>query len=237
MNINCICDSKKYIVVGIKDGKEIASCSRCGHWYIPEVSDEYDELYESGLYQNGYQVSIGHIPYKERYDHDYKIAKSRLDKLEEYCLDENLLDIGCSNGAFVHRAIEYGYRPIGIDLDKNTDNIEHCFCRTVEDIESKSKDVITMHDSIEHFTDMNFIFSELKRIIKPNGMIAIEVPNFSCVEFIEDGINWKHVRPLEHIHMMSVKDYFYMFDKYELYLVHISIPIQGKLLMLVWSNQ
>jgi len=231
MQIKCICGFPvtQTLCEGYKDNIKIVSCTRCGHWYIPEVPDDYDELYESGLYHNGYQVSIGHEPYNDRYNRDYHIAESRLVLLERYGCYGTLLDIGCSNGAFVHRAIEYGYDAIGIDLEKNTGSINNCLCGSTDIIESSSKDVITMYDSIEHFIDMDYIFSELVRILKPNSLLVIEAPNFSCQQFITEGIGWKHIRPLEHIHMMSMKDYLVMLRKYNFSNIDITFPIEGKI--------
>jgi SAM-dependent methyltransferase len=231
MNIGCICGSTSIhsLCRGHKDGIKIVSCIDCGHWYIPVISDDYNELYESGLYHNGYQKSIGHIPYKDRYDHDYDIAGLRLDTMGSCGVWGELLDIGCSNGAFVHRAREYGYNAVGIDLEKNTGNIDNCLCGSTEVIESNSKDVITMFDSIEHFADMDYIFSELTRILHHNRTLVIEAPDFSCQQFIDEGINWKHVRPLEHIHMLSMKDYLYMLKKYGFCDISVSFPVDGKL--------
>jgi len=229
MIIKCICGEDSWSYKGMKDGMVVAMCLRCGHWFIPEVSEDYNELYESGLYHNGYQKSIGHVPYKDRYDHDYSIAKSRLDNIEKFGCYGSLLDIGCSNGAFVHRANEYGYDAVGIDLEKDTGNIDNCICGSTEVIESSSKEVITMFDSIEHFVDMDHIFLEIVRILKPNGLLVIEAPDFSCQQFLDKGIHWKHVRPLEHIHMLSIKDYVYLLQKYGFDGIEISFPIEGKI--------
>jgi SAM-dependent methyltransferase len=234
--ISCICGTPytKSFSIGYKDDVKIVRCSVCNHWYIPKVADDYNKLYESGIYHNDYQVSIGHVPYKDRYDHDYEIAKLRLDNLSVYrqtgfVRDKDLLDIGCSNGAFVHRAREYGYKSMGIDLEKNTGDIEYCCSGTIDSVGSKTRDIITMFDSIEHFVDINHTFGELVRILKPNGLLAIEAPDFSCQQFLDEGINWKHVRPLEHIHMLSIKDYVYLLQKYGFGGIEISFPIEGKL--------
>jgi SAM-dependent methyltransferase len=229
MIINCICGCSKYTIIGNKDTIDIVSCVNCGHWYIPKVADNYNEMYESGLYHNSYQLSIGHVAYKDRYIHDYNIASNRLDKLKKYIKCGTILDIGCSNGAFVHHANEYGYNAIGIDINQYTSEISDCYCTTIDTIDSNTKSVITMHDSIEHFIDMDYILSNIHRILYDNGLLVIEAPNFSCPEFIKERINWKHVRPIEHIHMMSISDYIYVLEKHKLNIMEITYPITGKL--------
>jgi SAM-dependent methyltransferase len=48
-------------------------------------------------------------------------------------------------------------------------------------------DVIIIQDVIEHFTDINSFYSEIKRVLKPNGFVFVSTPNkFSIFNFFGD---------------------------------------------------
>lgn len=50
-----------------------------------------------------------------------------------------------------------------------------------------SFDLIIIQDVIEHLTDINLFYNEIKKILKPNGTIYLSTPNkFSVFNFISD---------------------------------------------------
>lgn len=172
-------------------------------------------MYIDGTYQTERQIEVGNTPYSKRYMRDYKIALDRLVLICEHRREGaaghrdngKLLDIGCSNGAFVHAAGIVGYFARGMDLYVRTGDIEHCFSKPMADFYGGQGyagiwDVVTMHDLVEHFVDPKAEIGHVHRILKPDGLAVIQTPDFGCVEFKEQAIKWKHVRPVEHLYMM-----------------------------------
>ncbi|MEO8231633.1 MAG: class I SAM-dependent methyltransferase [Ignavibacteriota bacterium] len=52
---------------------------------------------------------------------------------------------------------------------------------------NQSFDLIIIQDVIEHLTEVKDFYSEIKRVLKPNGMIYLSTPNkFSIFNFISD---------------------------------------------------
>lgn len=203
MIMNCICGNSEYFSVGHKDDRLIVRCINCGLWYIREVPDTYNWIYISDWYQNQHQVDIGHLPYKDRYWHDYEIAKIRLERILGFRKTGKLLDVGCSNGAFVHCAVAFGYDAYGLDLAKTTNLIERCWSGDIAHEPYDKWDIVTLHDVIEHFIDPKAEIAHLWRILKRKGLLVIQAPDFSCEDFKISSIEWKHIRPIEHIYMMQ----------------------------------
>jgi SAM-dependent methyltransferase len=203
MLMKCICGSYKYSPIGYKENHLVVKCTRCGLWYVRDVPDDYLTMYKGNCYHNNHQVNIGHVPYANRYWHDYNIAIARLDKIRTFRPEGRLLDAGCSNGAFVHCALSFGYDAFGIDIANSTNNIKRCHSGDIWQESEDSWEIVTLHDVVEHFLYPKMEIANLRRILRPGGLLVIQSPDFGCDDFIAQGLSWKHVRPIEHIYMMS----------------------------------
>ena len=100
---------------------------------------------------------------------------------------KTIADIGCGYGFLLRKIREENksIRLIGIDSDSKT--IEYLKKYNIEiypDVDSYTEDynknnadlIISSH-SIEHFTDPNHFFKIIKKVIKPNGKLFLELPN------------------------------------------------------------
>jgi hypothetical protein len=65
--------------------------------------------------------------------------------------------------------------------------------------------------------------------LRPYGLLVLETPDFGCEEFKMEGIYWKHVRPLEHIHMLNSKVILELLAKQCFKIIETTNPIPGKL--------
>jgi len=226
--MKCICGSTEHYPVGYKDDRLVVSCQKCGLWYVHEVPDDYLEMYKGNWYQNDHQINIGHVSYKERYWHDYRIAKVRLEKIKHFQQDGRLLDVGCSNGAFVHCAFASGFDAFGIDLASSTNNIERCSSGDISYGRPSYWDIVTLHDVIEHFLDPKSEIGNLWRILGNEGLLVIQTPDFGCEAFRTEGIDWKHVRPIEHIYMMSSVYLSDLLKSQGFRIIEVENPIPGQ---------
>ena len=89
-----------------------AARAQCGLVRTCSVPDDYMTLYTSGDRYHGGRA--GHIPYRDRFEHDWSIAAMRWPRLLSRL---RLLDVGCANGAFVRYAAEQGMDAEGLELD------------------------------------------------------------------------------------------------------------------------
>ena len=231
----CICGEDAHTVIGWKEGREVVKCAGCDLWYIRDIPANYYDMYRDSWYWHQRQLNVGHVPYMsdERYAHDYFLARTRLKKLRKHRESGTLLDVGCSNGAFVHRALVEGRSAWGIDIAASVDKIPRCQTMDFNSYDFSpgckvTVDIVTMHDVIEHCIDFNSWFKQLNKITVPKALIVIDWPDFSCDEFIKEGIAWKHVRPIEHIYMIPPNKMINMVEGAGYKILEEDKPIPGK---------
>lgn len=102
-----------------------------------------------------------------------------------------LLEIGFGSGFFLRTASAAGYEVHGIDVDTN--NCERARKKFGERIrnadlfdakfESERFDVVYMRDVFEHVPNPKILLEEVRRILKPRGVIFIEVPNIEALVY------------------------------------------------------
>jgi 2-polyprenyl-3-methyl-5-hydroxy-6-metoxy-1,4-benzoquinol methylase len=105
-----------------------------------------------------------------------------------------LLDIGAGTGDFLVQAKGSGWNIMGIEPSAKAKGIalkkEVTFIDTIDLIDANSVDVVTMWHVLEHVPDVEKQISDLKRIVKPDGVIIIAVPNFKSYDALHYGKFW-----------------------------------------------
>ena len=208
-----LCDSASSRLLE-KDGSQLRRCVVCTFVYVP-IHDEaaYIELYrDPGRYYKTRHM-VGFPSSRARYKHDYSIASGRLEAIRYWKPTGRLLDVGCSNGAFLQKAREVGYEPVGIDLDpwivSKARQWSDCPV-LLGDIGAVATrlapfDVVTMIDSLEHMVRPRDCMRTVAALVSARGLVYIEIPDADCVEFLSSPSNWKHTKPLEHVSYFGEK--------------------------------
>lgn len=119
--------------------------------------------------------------------------------LERHISIKSILDVGYGNGDFLNIAKTmidncYGYDITGIDTPLD--------CERIDSLDySVHYDVVTFFDSLEHFDDINWI-SNINC-----DYIVISVPYCHYLDTMDDKdlINWKHLKPNEHLYHFNIK--------------------------------
>jgi 2-polyprenyl-3-methyl-5-hydroxy-6-metoxy-1,4-benzoquinol methylase len=101
-----------------------------------------------------------------------------------------ILDVGCSNGAYLAALRSQGWEVEGIEMDGVAADYainERRLKVTTGDAESvlarlpdQSYDVVTMWHLLEHLFDPAAALANARRILRPGGMLMLEVPNFAA---------------------------------------------------------
>jgi 2-polyprenyl-3-methyl-5-hydroxy-6-metoxy-1,4-benzoquinol methylase len=127
----------------------------------------------------------------------------------------NLLDIGAGTGDFLVIARDNGWDITGVEPSEKARSIAKGkgvpFIADLQQIPSHSKDVITMWHVLEHVPDLEAQIAELKRILKPNGVLVVAVPNYKSYDAQFYGVFWAAYdvpRHLWHFSKTSVKKLF-----------------------------
>lgn len=238
-----ICHSHEKEVLGTFEDLQKVACAACGfvYAYPPPDEDEYLSLYTSMEFWTAEQQKVGHPTVFERFRHDFGIAKDRLAKIGEYKSYGALLDVGCSNGAFVKCARDLGFQAKGIDVQP--DIIEYLRKQHLCDVElgdllglqypAKSFDVITLHDVVEHYYDPEPELQEVARVMKDDGLLVIECPDRLCDEAKEQGLEWRHIRYRVHLWVFSQADMEALLNRVGLTIVERTSPIPAKMALYI----
>lgn len=140
-----------------------------------------------------------------------------------------LLDIGAGTGDFLVVAKQSGWDITGIEPSEKAKSIAKgkgvVFASDLAQIPSHSMDVITMWHVLEHVPDVGAQITELKRIIKPDGVLIVAVPNYKSYDAQYYGHYWAAYdvpRHLWHFSKTSIKN---LFAKQQMDLVRV-VPMK-----------
>jgi 2-polyprenyl-3-methyl-5-hydroxy-6-metoxy-1,4-benzoquinol methylase/spore coat polysaccharide biosynthesis predicted glycosyltransferase SpsG len=138
-----------------------------------------------------------------------------------------LLDIGCAYGPFLAAAREEGFSPAGIDPSEDAiryvqqelsipavqgffphsplpiPNSSFPIPHSPFPISHSSFNAVTLWFVIEHFTDLKAVLAEIKKILKPGGILAFSTPSFSGVSGRSSLRRFLSVSPADHFTIWS----------------------------------
>lgn len=150
-----------------------------------------------------YYESDNYISHTDRsrtlFERAYRLIKSiaikkKISLINKHANKGNLLDIGAGTGSFLHAAKKDGWQTIGLEPSEKAKQFASLkalkFIDNLNDIPTKSQDIITMWHVLEHVPNLDEYLFELKRIIKPSGTIFIAVPNFKSFDASYYGKFW-----------------------------------------------
>lgn len=225
-----LCEKGEVLLLGTKDDRDVGECNRCNLVQTMEVPEGYLDLYTQGTtYHEGRE---GHQPYKERFDHDSRVAETRVNKLLSWI---RILDVGSANGAFVFESYLAGMDSEGFEL--NPEMAAWSAYKTRRHIHTgwdtviPPYDFITYHDVIEHCSDP---IAEMKRAgtyLTSDGMLVLDTPDTDDSRFDELGMDWHHMKPREHLFFFNENTLRAALSKAGFVTVAVDRPIEGKIVL------
>jgi 2-polyprenyl-3-methyl-5-hydroxy-6-metoxy-1,4-benzoquinol methylase len=176
----------------------ILKCTNCGLLRTnPQPSpDVIGQYYDSPDYISH---SIGNKSIKEIiYDLIRKrTLSSKLNILNKYSKGNRLLDIGCATGVFLNYCQQNGYSVNGVEPDEKCRiyaalnfNIQVDTLESLVNFPENSFDVITMWHVLEHVSDINERMSVIKRLLTPDGVLIVALPNPESFDANHYGKYW-----------------------------------------------
>jgi SAM-dependent methyltransferase len=158
----------------------VVRCSDCDLVYVDPIPDA--------------------IELSRHYNHDYyaewisaqrekreRMWGRRLKSIESMANKGNILDIGCGEGLFLELAKQNGWRVHGTDVSAYATEFvserlgQNVFCGEIWDagFNAQDFDVITLWHVLEHTTSPMRTLQEVRKVLKPSGLLVIAVPNLN----------------------------------------------------------
>lgn len=197
-NINCpICASiEQKLIFRSRDFRfkkseqefNVVKCINCGFIFLnprpiqKNTAGLYPEVFYYSTYSVYYKIFSLFFEFNQR-------SVSRF--LKRYKKSGKLLDIGCGTGHFIAEMQKNGYDVYGVEVSENAKNFipeslkNRIYDRNLEDcgFAANTFDIITMFQSLEHVHNLDRLLEEARRLLKPDGVMYLSVPNSGFIEY------------------------------------------------------
>jgi len=169
-------------------------CGQCGLLSTSATKLEIKK-YVIRKYSNEYATN-----YAQALTKLHKRFDRHLDLINKYRAGNKFLDIGCGTGHFLKYLISvqdsgnfFGVEPSKLLREvakKNTSlDIRDGMLNKIP-FRDNFFDIITCYDVLEHDAELSENVAELRRVLKPNGILLIQAPNYKSIMAYITGKRW-----------------------------------------------
>jgi 2-polyprenyl-3-methyl-5-hydroxy-6-metoxy-1,4-benzoquinol methylase len=181
----------------------VVRCRQCGLVYQnPRVA--------SARVETAYEDVADTQYLDEREGRVYTFSRA-LDELERYAERGRLLDVGCHVGVFLEVALARGWIAEGVEPSRWASSYARdrglaVACGTLREcaLPAEQYDVVTLWDVIEHFCDPAAELAEVRRLLRPGGMVGITTMNIDSRVARLLGSRWPWLMQM-HLYYFSVR--------------------------------
>lgn len=171
-----VCGCTRLETVEQGDGHPLVSCGRCGVWSVHPVPSL--ETLQAAYGEDYY------VPWRGRAGARRRMWRRRLRLLRD-AKRGRLLDVGCAEGGFIDQARRAGFACEGTELSAHGARRTARVLRvpvfqgelTEAGYPACSFAVVTIWHVLEHMLHPGEALAESRRILEPDGMLVVAVPN------------------------------------------------------------
>ena len=169
----------------------IVRCKKCGLVYMnPRPTEEEVVKFYSEVYRELYKPLTPEEYDKRRDSFARERAKFIEKAISKYNVSgKTILDVGCATGNFLGFWKDKGWEVVGVEPDSNyADYAEKhgvsILRGTVDNVDLPENhfDIVTLFHTLEHLVDPIGSLAEIKKTLKDNGALFIEVPNVNYLK-------------------------------------------------------
>lgn len=200
-----MCQCRRCQLFGTWPRFKVHDCQACGFRFIDTNAVEYSP--ESQIHYEEPPTS----PLRTDWPH---IQRRVADVVRHKCEPGIALDIGCGRGEFIAALQQRGFECVGMDL--NSERIARARAQfpmvewrtgIASDLLSETRrfDVVTLFHCLEHIPDPKRALQDVRKVMAPGGLLAIEVPNVGGVEARLKGRTWHYYKE-DHVNYFRTSD-------------------------------
>jgi len=196
---------------GVPGRFRVVQCPECGLCYLnprpapSAIGAYYPEAYEPHLASR--QAAGRRLL---RWDQGYEHHK-RLRAIGTYAPPGRLLDVGCGTGAFLDYARGRGWEVQGVELM----DAAAAYCREQLGLDvvtgdllsagfgDQRFDVVTLWNVFEHLHDPRAALAEIRRILRPAGLLVLACPSLDSLDARIFGPAWVGYEVPRHLYAYS----------------------------------
>ncbi|MBD2164360.1 class I SAM-dependent methyltransferase [Calothrix membranacea FACHB-236] len=176
------------LVIGTSLSAEVIHCNNC------DLSFLKNSIRPNSANDNSWYADLRDCPqsWVDTFVSDMHEAYSRqLTVLENLTKGRKIADIGCGIGVFLSIAKEHNWEVVGVEESEHGAyfadtkfNIK--YSPSLDNFPINTFDVIRISHVLEHIPEPQDFLAKINRILKPNGILMVIVPNFEplCSMFI-----------------------------------------------------
>ncbi len=203
-----VCDTDGVDRLFDKEGFSVVACRTCCVRYVnPRPTARcLNEWYRRTYFCEGPNGTSGvqHLAHQEM---KLATARLRLSLLDRFHAKGRLVDLGCGGGFFVQAASACGWQALGLEpsetaaRDARRNRQVRVIAGQLEHapLAAGQFEVATMFDVLEHVESPRFCLGEVKKLLRPSGMVVVETPNMAGWVPRAMGASHPWVRPPEHL--------------------------------------
>lgn len=198
-------DTKAYKTIG---DYVIYYCKKCRLLFTAESVADLTNSVNKEWYSEDYIISY----LKKAPDLKKRFAQ-KVHEIESTKSGGNLLDVGCGVGVFLEsmtEATRFKWKLYGVDINEKLIReaktrlnwkVSNLYLGRLDSLSLKENffDCVTCFDVLEHDHKLKLTLSEIKRLLKPSGLLLIQAPNYSSVMAYLCGSLWDWWAVPDHI--------------------------------------
>lgn len=134
--------------------------------------------------------------------------KEKIDYINELPAGK-ILDVGCGQGHLLS-AVDKGWQKYGVDVSKMATKVAKKYgeivCSTLQETGYLSNyfDIVTIVNVVEHVVDPVGLVKEIRRVLKPNGKLIMETPDFDGALARRFGNKFRLLHDKGHVSLFSL---------------------------------
>lgn len=205
---------KKTATIYIENNFKIYRCGNCGFGFT-----------------EGTEIQKGDYHRDETYDLEESLFRNiflkRVNIINKFIKQGSVLEIGCSTGIMLQLFKDRGFSVTGIELSKPAAKVAEnrgifVINKPFEKINFKNKfDLIVLNHTLEHLDKPKEILKRCKTLLKPKGLIYIDLPNFDALSLKFQKQKWPLLLPKEHLWHFTEKSFKVIFSELDFKILYV----------------